>query len=118
LGAFGGRFDQEISGIHALYKWRSAVDRLVLLGGENIATLLAPGKHTIVPQKDVEGPTCGLLPLGGKVDKVITKGLHWDLHNQSLEFGGLVSSSNRMDADEIEVITTDFVVWMNIVTIP
>ena len=32
LGAFGGRLDQEIANIHALYKWHSSFHRIVLLG--------------------------------------------------------------------------------------
>jgi thiamine pyrophosphokinase len=119
VGAFGGRFDQEISSIHALYKWQSSVDRMVLVGGENVAILLSPGTHSIIPVKSVEGPTCGLLPLGGKVHSITTSGLQWDLQGQSLEFGGLVSSSNciRDDADEVLIETSDYVIWTNIINL-
>lgn len=43
-----------------------------------------------------EGPTCGLVPLGGRCDRATTSGLRWDLDGaRPLEFGGLVSTSNR-----------------------
>jgi thiamine pyrophosphokinase len=45
VGAFGGRFDQEIANIHALYKWSNIFERIVLIGGGNTAELLQPGSH-------------------------------------------------------------------------
>jgi len=44
-----------------------------------------------------EGPTCGLIPLGCRCESITTSGLKWDLDGTTqLEFGGLVSSSNRI----------------------
>ena len=54
-----------------------------------------------------EGPTCGLIPLGGPVRSVTTRGLQWDLQQQSTEFGGLVSTSNRVVAAEQQVVTVE-----------
>ena len=39
--------------------------RIVLVGGENVACLLGPGRHEITPVTGVEGPTCALLPVIG-----------------------------------------------------
>jgi thiamine pyrophosphokinase len=74
--------------------------------------LLLPGyKHLIKPITALEGPICGLIPLGGPCDNVTTKGLRWNLHESKLAFGSLVSSSNMLDADEIEVTTDAPLVW-------
>ena len=37
--------------------------RIVLMGGENVACLLGPGRHEVLPVMGVEGPTCALLPV-------------------------------------------------------
>lgn len=121
VGAFGGRFDQEIASIHALYKWNSVFQRIVLMDGENIAMLLSPGKHELFPLQGIEGPTCGLLPVGGVVNSISTKGLKWNLDKHTLSIDGLVSSSNSIvGIDEngdgiikymVEVDTSDYIIW-------
>ena len=37
LGAFGGRLDQEVANIHALFKWQGTFRNIVLLGVRNIS---------------------------------------------------------------------------------
>ena len=133
FGAFGDRFDHELASISALFKWqlqRRAFDRLLLMGERMTATLLEPGRHTIFPNPDIEGPTCGLLPIGGRVERASTSGLRWNLDGQvsvagppssvarppaglpafqspaptvaqPLEFGALVSSSNEIVTDRL-----------------
>ena len=132
VGAFGGRFDQEIASLHVLYKWNSVFHRIVLMDNENMACLLSPGKHDLLLIKGIEGPTCGLLPVGGKVNNISTKGLKWNLNNQSLSLDGLVSSSNHIlgkvnsdnndntnDNDDylVEIDTSDYVLWTSILQI-
>jgi len=127
-GAFGGRFDQEMASVQALYRWSDAFDhRVFLYGDENCAFLLPPeiecevrlpffgdddgdgdgddgGGDDDENKADNdggvlvgEGPTCGLIPVGGRCDSVRTAGLKWNLDGAApLEFGGLVSTSNRV----------------------
>ncbi|KAL7520718.1 hypothetical protein ACHAWX_005427 [Stephanocyclus meneghinianus] len=127
-GGFGGRFDQEMGCINALYVWgqrgKFRHSSMALYGEETCAFILpAMPKSCEVrirfPNADDvnnastnssgqcivgEGPTCGLIPLGGRCDKVITTGLKWNLDGKlPLEFGGLVSSSNRI-MDELVTV--------------
>jgi thiamine pyrophosphokinase len=109
-GAFGGRFDQEMASIQALFKWREVFhNRLFLYDDRTSAFLLSQDvvneirlpfygeMHTKHPKDLGDGPTCGLVPIGSKCDVVKTSGLKWDLDGSvPLEFGGLVSTSNRV----------------------
>lgn len=61
LGAFGGRFDQEVAAVHALYAWRGAFHRVVLVGGGNVAELLGAGSPAIAPSHHATMPPCPLI---------------------------------------------------------
>jgi thiamine pyrophosphokinase len=121
-GGFGGRFDQEMGCINALYVWgqKEKFQRtsMAVYGEETCAFVLPPvpasneirirfpkgedvvnhseatnGLNSVVG----EGPTCGLIPLGARCEEVCTTGLKWNLNGDvPLEFGGIVSSSNRV----------------------
>eukprot|EP01032_Pedospumella_encystans_P016002 gene16002-18275_t len=80
MGAYGGRFDQEMAAVSSMYRWLNVFDRFVLLGSHACSFLLQPGyTHKIRPVHPLhlahhtgtlyatEGPTCGLIPIGGKV---------------------------------------------------
>ena len=77
----------------------------------NTASLLPPGAHEIAVDASVEGPHCGLVPLGGPCASVTTRGLRWNLDAQPLAFGGLVSTSNLLVGDAVEVETSDPLVF-------
>lgn len=112
LGAFGGRFDHEMAAMSVLHTYTSRFSRLVLMGAGNIAFLLAPGvRHVIQPDARFEGPTVGLIPIGGACQSVTTKGLKWNLQAGRLEFGVLVSSSNCVVGKEVTVVTDAPLVW-------
>jgi thiamine pyrophosphokinase len=122
-GAFGGRFDQEMGCIQALYKWGSHFKyRMVLFDDHTSAFLLPKGfKHEIrLPRygdkKDIgglgEGPTCGLIPIGCKCETVVTTGFKWNLDGSvPLEFGGLVSTSNHVSEEVATVEASDTIVF-------
>lgn len=61
----------------------------VLVGGPHI-------RHCIQLDERFEKRTCGLVPLGTRCDSVTTSGLQWDLNDDKMEFGGMISSSNRI----------------------
>jgi thiamine pyrophosphokinase len=127
FGAFGGRFDQEMASLQALYKWGSTFDNQIFLYTDETMGFLIPanvkveirlpyyGEDDATTTHDLEmgeGATCGLIPLGGRVDSIATSGLKWDLDGTiPLEFGGLVSTSNRMMQSVVTVESSHPVVF-------
>jgi len=126
LGAFGGRFDQEMATFDAAFRW--SVDwpdvAYRMYSDDNVAALLTPNvRHTLRFRPDLEGPSCGLIPIGRKCERVTTTGLKWNLDDDPLEFGKLISSSNQLkDTDDddddaakedriVEVTTSDPLIW-------
>ena len=123
-GAFGGRFDQEMASMQALYKWS---DPQLMPGNVNAkepCSIWLYDDHTcafLLPADTEnrielalgngdasnhfvgEGPTCGLIPLGSPCQSLTTTGFQWNLDNASTEFGGLVSTSNRIVGDQVTV---------------
>ena len=80
IGAFGGRIDHEMACINALYRWQSVFSNgLFMLSAESLGLLLMPGQHSIFPHDKIEGPTCGLIPIGRPCRSVTTSGLKWNL---------------------------------------
>lgn len=107
-GAFGGRVDQMMAHFDTLKRWNHLP--LVLLDDMNVAYLIKPNiQYQIVfnELKDhIEGNSIGIIPLYGKIHEMTTTGLKWDLNHQSLEFGELISSSNRLHEDNITRIVS------------
>lgn len=111
IGAMGGRFDHEMQNINALYSWTKCFNRILLLSDQTLVTLLTLGKNVIVPNFALEKRTCGIIPVGSKCKSITTKGLHWNLNQNSMEFGGIISSSNHIEGDRVEIETSDPVIW-------
>jgi len=115
FGALGGRLDHEMANLNSLLTWSSRFGDLVFLTKSCLTRVLPEGKTVLEVAAPFEGPTCGLVPLGHPAREVTTSGLKWNLDGGALEFGGLVSSSNEVVADEVEVQTTSALVWTAIV---
>ena len=117
-GAFGGRFDQEMASLQALFKWQAHFPNGMWLYNDQTCACLVGGdsRRTVIHMKvpttndkvddaslPCEGPTCGLIPLAGPCKSITTHGFKWNLSNQATEFGGLVSTSNHMVGDSVSI---------------
>ena len=117
-GAFGDRFDHEMQSFNVLYRhYQPLMDShphkmdILLMADRNLAVLLSPGKHRIKCAK-LQGPFCGVIPLYSPA-RVSTRGLKYDMDHAALGFGGLISSSNGIEAADhcVDIETDEIIIF-------
>ncbi|KAL6262291.1 hypothetical protein P5V15_007385 [Pogonomyrmex californicus] len=115
LAETSGRFDHIIGNINTLYKSDNLVGNIqvIQVASNSLTWLLKPGLHNIhIPEILVQRKSwCGLLPIGCPVNCISTTGLKWNLSNTTMQFGGLVSTSNTYEDSEVIVNTDTSVIW-------
>ncbi|KAK3814366.1 MAG: thiamine pyrophosphokinase [Benniella sp.] len=110
LGGTGGRFDQSMSSIHYLYILNQE-RQATLISDESVIIVLETGKHEITCNLDIEGPTCGIIPVGSSEAMLTTTGLKWDVENWKSSFGTQISTSNALTGSRVTIETNAPVVW-------
>ncbi|KAG9142795.1 hypothetical protein Leryth_005546 [Lithospermum erythrorhizon] len=110
VGALGGRFDHEMGNINVLCRFSDV--QLILLSDHCLIQLLPHTYlHEIQIQSSIEGPDCGLIPIGGPSRRTTTTGLKWNLTDAELSFGKLVSTSNSVQGDIVTVTCDSDLLW-------
>ena len=117
FGSLSGRADQAFSQLHHLYLANSdpelkPLGEVYLITPESILFLLKPGRnviHTPV-QKNMFTENIGIIPLG-KPAIITTQGLEWDVTDWSTDFESQVSTSNHIKQKNVEVETTEEVIF-------
>ncbi|CAA2971850.1 thiamine pyrophosphokinase 1 isoform X1 [Olea europaea subsp. europaea] len=109
-GALGGRFDHEVGNINVLCFFSTI--RIILLSDDCLIQLLPSSHHhEIHIQSSVEGPHCGLIPIGTPSKSTTTTGLQWDLTDTEMRFGGLISTSNIVKGEIVTVRSESDLLW-------
>ncbi|KAJ2549622.1 thiamine pyrophosphokinase, partial [Coemansia sp. RSA 1933] len=109
FGGLGGRLDHTMHTLKVLFN-NHLTRQMAVISETNLTFVVSSGKNKILVNKQVDGPTCGILPLSGQT-MLTTKGLRWNLCNHPSSFEGLMSTSNIVDDNEIYVETTLPVAW-------
>ena len=115
VNAFGGRLDQTLGNLHTMMELEEALCGLplFLLSEDSIAVMLRAGQSSIATDTGLERGYCGLLPIGEPCSSCTTTGLQWNLTNQAMRFGGLVSTSNLLALGHrsVHVTTSSPLLW-------
>jgi len=110
VGALGGRFDHELGNINILYTFSNI--RIVLLSNHSLVYLLPKTHfHEILVNHSVEGPHCGLVPVGAPSQSTTTSGLQWDMNETPMCFGSLISTSNILREEKVTVCSDVDLLW-------
>uniref|UniRef100_A0ACD5X3S0 Uncharacterized protein n=1 Tax=Avena sativa TaxID=4498 RepID=A0ACD5X3S0_AVESA len=109
-GALGGRFDHEAANINVLYVFSDM--RIVLLSDDCLIRLLPKThQHEIYIDSSLEGPHCGLFPIGAPSTSTTTTGLKWNLSDAKMKFGSMISTSNIVDSEKVTVQSDADLLW-------
>lgn len=109
LGSLGGRVDQGIGLLHELYREQCSRHegiRFWLVTEASISTMLVQGTTRLATNlsSGVIEENIGILPIYGPA-VISTSGLEWDVEDWKTEMGGMVSTSNHIKRDFIEITT-------------
>ncbi|GAB0094794.1 Thiamine pyrophosphokinase [Sergentomyia squamirostris] len=115
LAETSGRLDQIMANINTLFKAQTFSPELdiFILSSDSLSWLLSPGHHSItIPRRILDQKLwCSVIPIGRKC-VVTSRGLKWNMTGQTIQFGGIVSTSNTYSGlDRVEITTSDHVLW-------
>lgn len=107
LGAFGGRLDHALANLGLLAHPALAAHDVAFLDGSARVTLITapgPGGAPVVrPLPGAPGATVSLLPFGGDVEGITTRGLRYPLRDEPLSVGPARGLSNVREATDASV---------------
>ncbi|ELU17046.1 hypothetical protein CAPTEDRAFT_168987 [Capitella teleta] len=93
-----GRFDHVMGNINSLFlAHRMTSIPVYIVSAESLVFLLPKGQHLLHIDRHLIGTHCGLIPIGQVCHQVTTSGLRYNLQQQELKFGELVSTSNAVE---------------------
>lgn len=96
LGFLGGRLDHELAAFNALAK---RPEKHAILIGEDSIAFLCPDRFRLELPK---GTDIGLFPMSRT--RAESEGLKWNLNGLKLSPDGLISTSNKVDGTEVEIM--------------
>uniref|UniRef100_A0A8D9AFG4 Thiamin pyrophosphokinase 1 n=1 Tax=Cacopsylla melanoneura TaxID=428564 RepID=A0A8D9AFG4_9HEMI len=102
-----GRLDHSLSNINTLYMCKRLP--IYMMSEKSMCWVLraSGGNHIIHLNNEFTTgkKVVGLIPVGSPVHNTYTTGLKWNLKNQMLSFGGLLSSSNTYEDEDAQSVS-------------
>ncbi|KAK8794774.1 hypothetical protein WA158_001755 [Blastocystis sp. Blastoise] len=112
LGDLGGRMDHAFNVINSVYSHQSLFNSIILQGEQTYLEVLLGGNYKIHINKNIEGHFCGIVPFSEPIQHLTTKGLKWDLTDFNMHYGGLISTSNEVIEEIVEIQTPSPFLWI------
>ncbi|XP_015915977.2 thiamine pyrophosphokinase 1 [Parasteatoda tepidariorum] len=108
----GDRLDHILGNLNTLYlALKFTTLPVMILGHGSITWLLSTGSHKIHITDEMMSSHVGLVPLGKECTNVSTTGLKWNLTQDKMNFGGLISTCNLFDSNVVTVSTDTPLIW-------
>ncbi|CAJ0581190.1 unnamed protein product, partial [Mesorhabditis spiculigera] len=109
LGGLAGRFDHVMAALNTLVTESTDDVLRCIIHDTNVVLALKKGIHDIDLGEKYETYTagkCGLIPICQEETIVTSSGFKWNLVNDVLKFGGMVSTSNEIVARFLQIETS------------
>jgi thiamine pyrophosphokinase len=100
LGCIGERLDHSMANIFLLVKLLRAGIRHVNIVNEKNSIYITDG---IISLKGSIGDTVSLIPIGGSIKGIYTRGLKYPLKGETIELGNSLGISNVFTEPEVEI---------------
>uniref|UniRef100_A0A0K0EYV9 Thiamine diphosphokinase n=1 Tax=Strongyloides venezuelensis TaxID=75913 RepID=A0A0K0EYV9_STRVS len=116
LGGLTGRFDHVLASLNSLITFQASLFegkiKTYLIDENNLITVTSSLNTTveIVPNINILTGKCGYIPIMQKKTVVTTNGYKWDLENEEIFFGGIISTSNEIEKNRISIKTNQPVI--------
>lgn len=109
LGGLSGRIDHTLSSFQSLLLFRSICDcPIYLIDGVNLVTVLTEGISELRfdDSLSLTTGTAGFIPFCQRRTIVSSEGFRWDLKKMLMEFGGCISTSNKIEKETVTIEST------------
>ncbi|KAK0418060.1 hypothetical protein QR680_013353 [Steinernema hermaphroditum] len=104
LGGFSGRFDHTMASIKSMLVGLKLLSvPIVAFDESNLVTILPEGQNDIRLERSLLTGICGFIPFCQRRVDVTTRGFKWNLKDEELSFDGIISTSNELVADRVEI---------------
>ncbi|CAD5206152.1 unnamed protein product [Bursaphelenchus okinawaensis] len=108
LGGQSGRFDHTLSAINSILCFQRQTDcktSIYSVDSTNLTTIVPSKFRITVDRKRITGK-CGIVPFCQAETRITTSGFKWNVNNEVMAFGGLISTSNELVEDVVTVDTS------------
>ncbi|KII69075.1 Thiamin pyrophosphokinase 1 [Thelohanellus kitauei] len=111
LGSHAGRPDHTLAIYHTLYKFRNPYLPIFFLSEDETCTWII-NETEIRLDDDFKKYWCGIIPAFGRVERVNTTGFKYNIINEPMQSGLLISTSNKFDRNMVEIETSGPLLFM------